>query len=78
LPRLNKTHVKSYSIAQLKTQVYDAFRSEVQNGQRHTASPAPQMRGPQDGLGFFVRVGRNDHKEILELIAAVNAASSDS
>jgi hypothetical protein len=30
----------------------------------------PQMRSNQDGLGFFVRVGRNDHKEVLELIAA--------
>jgi len=33
--------------------------------------PRPaQMRTGQQPLGYFVRVGRNDHKEILELITA--------
>jgi len=32
--------------------------------------PRPRDARPQEeGLGFFVRVGRNDHKEILDLIA---------
>ena len=32
--------------------------------------PRPRDARPQEGgLGFFVRVGRNDHREILDLIA---------
>ncbi|HZC17071.1 MAG TPA: hypothetical protein VE309_09940, partial [Caulobacteraceae bacterium] len=33
--------------------------------------PRPvRARPPQAALGFFVRVGRDDHKELLELIAS--------
>jgi hypothetical protein len=67
----SKPQLTKQSIAQSKTQSYIREHGGIPMADNVVQLPRPQQfRSPREQLAFFVHVGRNDHKELLELIAA--------